>query len=887
MENRPLVLVVVMTSVFIIYVNGQCTITCQSAECKNGGTCFVNINDCSKMCTCLSSFNGSKCEIADVTIQETTTSVLKVSSTATSTVSKTTNVVLQNSTELKTTLRPMSIRSCLFGMLTCEHGYCFGGMKCMCDPNWTGAKCEKLKCPLSCEGLCELIDNRIECKSTEPVSTAITLITSNPVKGRQLPLIQQRAVISRITETTTHSDIENRKCRDGSIACVHGYCKRETLSCVCDDNWKGSLCDELDCPAKCSEGCNISNNVVKCLEHASELSEQSPVTLETSTMVQSTAADIDEELPKSLKNRTCLPKFFVCVHGFCKKERLRFYCVCDSNWGGMFCDKLECPHCSNGCELEDGSIVCNTATELLVSFTAIPNPISTSTDFTSMPTAISTTTVGQINGSFPDGHVCSSNYTENQTKCMGIFPCRYGKCQNELIGSNLIKCVCDPGADGDMCEKTCCKFCSDHGRCRRGKNETEYCNCNFDYEGEFCENKIIPKVLEEETWYWWVVGVCLGLIVILVLALVVLPYWMWRNRVILIMKIVHYFQRYEDNGVYDFVNYYKSKEIVDYYFIIKSTCKTCDDRDESFVLKQLYSKLEVEMGFKLCLHFRDFIPGDTIANNIIRAVQGSRRTIMLLTPRYVQSEFTKFEYQMAQTEMLKRRHRIIPLVLDDISSVKGELDPNLEQIIHSVTYLEWPGEEESLKIQKFWKKLVLSMPKKKDVEEKRKAMSSSSSSPSSYNFSSQTSEIPLVSQSYSSDSSSSNRISIVSNGSSDVISSEQINSNGYLPSEHINSNGHIHSEQINSNGYLSSEQINSNGFLSSEQSNSNGYLSSEQSNNNGYLTSEPIKNGDIILKLQDDSIDLNQNGEKPSNLKSNINNYLDLIDPDSYNCSHS
>lgn len=242
---------------------------------------------------------------------------------------------------------------------------------------------------------------------------------------------------------------------------------------------------------------------------------------------------------------------------------------------------------------------------------------------------------------------------------------------------------------------------------------------------------------------------------------------------------------------------------------------------------------------------------------------------------------------MAQTEMLKRRHRIIPLVLDDISSVKGELDPNLEQIIHSVTYLEWPGEEESLKIQKFWKKLVLSMPKKKDVEEKRKAMSSSSSSPSSYNFSSQTSEIPLVSQSYSSDSSSSNRISIVSNGSSDVISSEQINSNGYLPSEHINSNGHIHSEQINSNGYLSSEQINSNGFLSSEQSNSNGYLSSEQSNNNGYLTSEPIKNGDIILKLQDDSIDLNQNGEKPSNLKSNINNYLDLIDPDSYNCSHS
>ena len=60
----------------------------------------------------------------------------------------------------------------------------------------------------------------------------------------------------------------------------------------------------------------------------------------------------------------------------------------------------------------------------------------------------------------------------------------------------------------------------------------------------------VPVILkaEEETWYWWVVGVCLGLIVILILALVVLPYWMWRNRVILIMKIVHYFRRYEDDG---------------------------------------------------------------------------------------------------------------------------------------------------------------------------------------------------------------------------------------------------------------------------------------------------------------------------------------------------
>ena len=32
-------------------------------------------------------------------------------------------------------------------------------------------------------------------------------------------------------------------------------------------------------------------------------------------------------------------------------------------------------------------------------------------------------------------------------------------------------------------------------------------------------------------------------------------------------------------------------------------------RDESFIVHTLRPKLEEELGFKLCLHFRDFIPG--------------------------------------------------------------------------------------------------------------------------------------------------------------------------------------------------------------------------------------------------------------------------------------
>ena len=35
------------------------------------------------------------------------------------------------------------------------------------------------------------------------------------------------------------------------------------------------------------------------------------------------------------------------------------------------------------------------------------------------------------------------------------------------------------------------------------------------------------------------------------------------------------------------------------------------DRDELFVLHTLYPKLEQELGFRLNMHFRDFIPGES------------------------------------------------------------------------------------------------------------------------------------------------------------------------------------------------------------------------------------------------------------------------------------
>lgn len=127
-----------------------------------------------------------------------------------------------------------------------------------------------------------------------------------------------------------------------------------------------------------------------------------------------------------------------------------------------------------------------------------------------------------------------------------------------------------------------------------------------------------------------------------------------------------------------------------------------------------------------------------IANNIIKAMENSRRTILVVTPNFIESEFCRFEYQRAQVEMLKRKQRIIPVILSDITREKEQMDETLRTILETITYLNWPEDNDPKKIEKFWKRLELSMPKKKTSNKEpstpqnivRRASDSSSSSTS-------------------------------------------------------------------------------------------------------------------------------------------------------------
>lgn len=395
---------------------------------------------------------------------------------------------------------------------------------------------------------------------------------------------------------------------------------------------------------------------------------------------------------RPISERKCLYGLITCEHGYC--NRMTDPCTCDSNiWSGDKCEKLICPlECNGLCECYDNNVVCLQSDTSKISGSTVPiTPVVTTQTHDSRTDVRLEEHV----------HVCSDNYTlrpPSERYCIGVF-CRYGKCVVTERGNH--RCQCDHGGDGGLCENRCCKSCGDFG-CKI-INGTEYC----DDENEPGEDPILDPV--EEIWYWYLI---VSLVVVTASSILML-YILWWKKYIPVLKLVHYFKSYEDDDEREW----------DAFISYKS-----DGNDEQFVLKYLYPKLELELGFKLCLHFRDFIPGNAIANNILQSVTKSRRVILLLTPRFIESEWTKFEYQKAQYEMIHGRQTIIPIILEDISSFKNSMDLNLQHILKSVTYLEWPGEDNPSKEKKFWTRLTLALPKRKEVEELIRTSSDDSAS---------------------------------------------------------------------------------------------------------------------------------------------------------------
>lgn len=134
-------------------------------------------------------------------------------------------------------------------------------------------------------------------------------------------------------------------------------------------------------------------------------------------------------------------------------------------------------------------------------------------------------------------------------------------------------------------------------------------------------------------------------------------------------------------------------------------------KDEDLVAKHLLPGLEQGTPkFKICLHSRDWIPGEFISDQIACSVHESRKTIIVLSRHFVDSVWGRTEFRTAYTNAInERRSRIIVILYGDL--LIKDLDLELKTYLSTNTYIKWGDSW-------FWEKLRYALRRRPETKHK-------------------------------------------------------------------------------------------------------------------------------------------------------------------------
>ena len=116
-----------------------------------------------------------------------------------------------------------------------------------------------------------------------------------------------------------------------------------------------------------------------------------------------------------------------------------------------------------------------------------------------------------------------------------------------------------------------------------------------------------------------------------------------------------------------------------------------------------------DKGFRLCLPDRDFTPGTDEVDNIIDAIDNSKRVIFVLTRDFLENNWCEWHIKLARIHAFRNDNEnfIIVIIKDDIKS--HEIPKSLRKIWIRVNCLRWPLDEDQNLIEEFWIKLENSL----------------------------------------------------------------------------------------------------------------------------------------------------------------------------------
>ena len=127
--------------------------------------------------------------------------------------------------------------------------------------------------------------------------------------------------------------------------------------------------------------------------------------------------------------------------------------------------------------------------------------------------------------------------------------------------------------------------------------------------------------------------------------------------------------------------------------------------DTRWVHEQLVPHLEDcddHQSLRMCVHERDFLPGEQIIGNIWSRMEESRKVILVISNNFTKSNYCNYEIDLARMlSVEKARNLLVPLMLEHVSI--EDMSDSLRWIVRKLTYIEWPQWQPDR--EEFWQKL--------------------------------------------------------------------------------------------------------------------------------------------------------------------------------------
>ncbi|XP_056016531.1 toll-like receptor 4 [Ostrea edulis] len=124
-----------------------------------------------------------------------------------------------------------------------------------------------------------------------------------------------------------------------------------------------------------------------------------------------------------------------------------------------------------------------------------------------------------------------------------------------------------------------------------------------------------------------------------------------------------------------------------------------------FVLNEVIPRLEGNRNMKLIIRDRDYLPGFPKTDSIMHSLQESRKTVCIVSKKYLESRWRDYELNMAKTEGIVDRSGLDFVILILLPEVYNSGYPRkIMDLVKRNCYIEYP--EESCACDDFWNELV-------------------------------------------------------------------------------------------------------------------------------------------------------------------------------------